>query len=321
MRYADTDQSSQGFVSGQYVTVERSYDDWLPSANVNIEPFTDFLVRGAVAKVITRPSLGNLTPGGAVDQFNFRITSGNPFITPFRAWNYDLSLEWYFAPGAIFSVAGFIKDVSSFPVGDSLQTTWAQSGLPNSLLTPGTPAHTAIVGGADPDREFEFRTTTNGEGATIKGIEIGLNLPFSAFAEGALEDFGVLGNMTFIDSSQDVEFGGDIFETTFPGVSDFSANGTVYYDDGRFSVRVSGAYRSDYNTGNSGNGNFLEGFNSSFNLDAAIRYGLTDNLELTLDASNLTDDYRYRWADNVARRNYENNHFGRTIMIGARVEL
>lgn len=321
IRYASTDQTSRGFNSGQYVTVERGYDDWLPSANLNVEVFEDFLVRAAVAKVLTRPSLGSLTPGGSVDQFNFRISAGNPFIDPYRAWNYDLSLEYYFAPGAIFSVAGFIKDIASFPVGESLQVTYAESGLPTSLLTSGTPAYDAIVNGTDPNREFEFRTTTNGEGATIKGVEIGLNLPFSVFADGPISDFGVLGNVTFVDSSQDVNFGGQIIGTTFPGVSDVSANGTAYYDNGTFSIRVSGAYRSDYNTGNSGNNNFLEGFGSSFNLDAAVRYRINDSIELSLDANNLTDAYRYRWTDDPTRRNYENNHFGRVIMLGARFEL
>ena len=320
VRYAHTEQSSEGFNSGQFVTVERSYDDFLPALNLNVFPADSFVLRGAIAQVITRPSLGSLTPGGSVDQFNFRITTGNPFIDPYRAWNYDLSAEWYFAPGAILSLAGFIKDIESFPVGNSLQITYAQSGLPLSLLTSGTPAFDAVVTGTDPNREFEFRTTTNGEGATIKGLELGMHLPFSVFSGGALSDFGILGNVTYVDSNQDIEFGGRIFETTFPGVSKYSANGTVYYDDGRLSVRVSGAYRSDYNTGNSGNGNFLEGFDSSFNLDAAIRYKVTDFLELTLDGNNLTDDYRYRWTDETARRNYENNHFGRIIMAGVRVE-
>lgn len=321
VRYAKTNQTSQGFNNGQYVTVKRSYDDFLPAANLNIFPSDDFIIRGAIAKVITRPSLGSLTPGGSVDEFNFRITTGNPFIEPYRAWNYDLSLEYYFAPGAIVSLAGFIKDIASFPVGESLQITWAQSGLPNSLLTSGTPVYDAIVNGTDPNREFEFRTTTNGEGATIKGIEFGLNLPFSAFTSGALSDFGVLGNVTYVDSNQDVNFGGEIFQASFPGVSKYSANGTVYYDNGRFSIRVSGAYRSDYNTGNSGNGNFLEGFDSTFNLDASIRYKLTDKIELLVDGNNLTDQYRYRWTDEFARRNYENNHFGRIIMVGARIEM
>ena len=321
-RYAKTNQASMGFVSGQYVTVKRNYEDFLPAANINLFPTDDFIIRGAVAKVLTRPSLGNLTPGGTVDEFNFRITSGNPFIDPFRAWNYDVSLEYYFAPGAILSLAGFIKDIESFPVGGSEQITYAQSGLPTSLLTPGTPAYVAVVDGADPSRQFEFRTTTNGEGAIIKGLELGLNLPFSAFgASGALADFGVLGNVTFVDSNQDVNFGGTIIEATFPGVSKYSANGTVYYDNGRFSVRVSGAYRSDYNTGGSGNGNFLEGFDSSFNLDASIRYKVTDGVELLIDGNNLTDEYRYRWTDEPTRRNYENNHFGRIIMFGARAEF
>ena len=320
VRYARTEQSSQGFNNGQYVTVERNYDDFLPALNLNVFPSDDVVLRGAIARVITRPTLGSLTPGGSVDEFNFVISTGNPFIEPYRAWNYDLSAEWYFAPGAILSLAGFIKEVESFPVGNSLQVTYAQSGLPTSLLTSGTPAYDAVVNGTDPNREFQFRTTTNGEGATIKGVELGLNLPFSAFASGALANFGVLGNVTYVDSQQEIEFEDQIFETTFSGVSKYSANGTVYYDDGRISIRMSGAYRSGYNTGSSGNGNFLEGYTSSFNLDAAIRYKVTDSVELTLDGNNLTDDYRYRWTDDNARRNYENNHFGRIIMAGVRFE-
>ena len=320
VRYARTEQSSQGFNNGQYVTVERNYDDFLPALNLNVFPSDDVVLRGAIARVITRPTLGSLTPGGSVDEFNFVISTGNPFIEPYRAWNYDLSAEWYFAPGAILSLAGFIKEIESFPVSRPLQITYAQSGLPTSLLTSGTPVYDAIVNGTDPNRQFEFRTTTNGEGATIKGVELGLNLPFSAFASGALANFGVLGNVTYVDSQQEIEFEDQIFETTFSGVSKYSANGTVYYDDGRISIRMSGAYRSGYNTGLSGNNNFLEGYTSSFNLDAAIRYKVTDSVELMLDGNNLTDDYRYRWTDDDARRNYENNHFGRIIMAGVRFE-
>jgi TonB-dependent receptor len=320
LRYAHTEQTSQGFVSGEYLTVERSYNDVLPSLNVNIFPADNFIIRGAVAKVLTRPTLGSLTPGGSIDQFNFRITRGNPFLEPYRAWNYDLAFEWYFAPAAIASVALFHKDIASFPIGDSNQITFAQSGLSTSLLTSGTPAYEAIVEGKNPGRQFEERTTINGEGAKISGVELGLNLPFSVFTQ-TLSDFGVLGNVTYVDSSADSEFNGQVFTRSFFGVSKYSANGTAYYDNGRFSVRVSGAYRSGYITGRSGNNNIYEGFDPSFNLDASIRYKLTDNIELTLDGSNLTDQYRYRWTDDFARRNYENNHFGRVFMAGVRVQM
>lgn len=320
IRYAKTDQTSRGFVSGTYVTVERSYDDWLPAVNLNLHPTENFIIRGAVAKVLTRPTLGSLTPGGSVDPFNFRITSGNPYIEPYRATNFDLALEWYFARGAIASVALFSKDIESFPIGSSRQGTFASSGLPTSLLVPGTPAHTAVVVGEDPDREFEFRTTLNGPGASLKGVEFGLNLPFSFFSD-SLRHFGVLGNVTLVDSDVDYTIGGTVYTRPLLGLSKRSANGTVYYDDGKFSIRMSAAYRGGYITATSGNANIFEGFGSAFNLDAAIRYQLTDQIELSLDGTNLTDDYRYRWTDDFARRNYENNHFGRVIMAGVRFKL
>ncbi|WNO54820.1 TonB-dependent receptor [Stakelama saccharophila] len=320
MRYANTDQASQGFVSGEYVTVKRSYDDWLPAMNINFHPTDDLIVRGAIAKVMTRPSLGSLTPGGSVDEFNFRISSGNPFIDPYRATNYDVAVEWYFAPSALASVALFKKDIVSFPLGSTREGTYASSGLPTSILTPGTPVYDAIVNGTDPDREFEFRTTINGPGASLKGVELALNLPFSIFSE-SLRSFGVLGNLTLVDSDVDYTVNGDVYTRPLLGLSKKSANGTVYYDDGTFSIRVSGAYREGYLTSTSGNSNIFEGYGSSFNLDAAIRYALTDQIELSLDGTNLTDDYRYRFVDDFARRNYENNHYGRVIMAGVRFKL
>src|SRR3546814_20677045 len=103
------------------------------------------------------------------DLFNFRITSGNPFLEPYRATTFDLAAEWYFAPGAIASVALFAKDIESFPLSDSFQGTYADRGLPLALLTPGTPADQAIFAGGTPWREFEFRTTAHG-GSAERGV-------------------------------------------------------------------------------------------------------------------------------------------------------
>jgi iron complex outermembrane receptor protein len=136
MRFVRTDQAARGLNSGTTVTVDRSYDDWLPSMNVALFPMKDFIIRGAVAKVITRPTLGNLTPGGTVDGFNYRITFGNPFLDPFRATAYDLAFEWYFAPQSIASVALFKKDIESFPVSVPRSGTFASTGLPLSSFRP-----------------------------------------------------------------------------------------------------------------------------------------------------------------------------------------
>ena len=52
-----------------------------------------------------------------------------------------------------------------------------------------------------------------------------------------------------------------------------------------------------------------------------MRYAITDNIELSVEGINLTDEYRYRFTDIDADRNYENNHFGRTFLFGARVKI
>ena len=52
-----------------------------------------------------------------------------------------------------------------------------------------------------------------------------------------------------------------------------------------------------------------------------MRYKLTDWIELSLEGINLTDDYRDRYTDLDANRNYEQLHFGRTIQLGARFKL
>src|SRR3546814_8860846 len=80
-----------------------------------------------------------------------------------------------------------ISDWSSDVCSSDLQGTYASSGLPLSLLTPGTPAYQAVVDGGNPNREFEFRTTGNGPGASLKGVELSLQLPFSVFSDRSEE--------------------------------------------------------------------------------------------------------------------------------------
>ncbi|PZU09533.1 TonB-dependent receptor [Sphingomonas sp.] len=342
MRYAGTRQTSTGLNNGATVTVKRSYDDWLPAMNVALFPTEKLIVRGSIAKVMTRPSLGNLTPGGSVDGFGYRITFGNPRLEPFRATAYDLSVEWYFAPQSLFSVAGFKKDVESFPVGVTTSGTYASTGLPLSLIIASSPA------ASNPEGQlWTINTTTNGTGASLKGIEVALQSSFR-FLPGFLKNFGVLANATFITSSANYTQSGPVVnacvpgtptqanpnpactfgplvnvtrKTTLYGLSKRSYNATLYYEDKKFSARASIAYRGPYVDAGSGTGNVFEGYNSTINVDASIRYKLTEYLEVSLEGTNLTDEYRDRYTDLDANRNYENNHFGRTFLLGARLKL
>lgn len=329
IRYVRTDQSSYGINSGVVVTVERDYEDWLPSFNLALYPSDNIIIRGAIAKVMTRPSLGNLTPGGSADGFNYRVTSGNPFLLPFRATNFDFAVEWYFAPQSIFSVALFKKDVASFPVAISRTGTFTETGLSPSVLVPSSPAALNPIQQSLPI--WTISTTGNGTGASLEGVEVALQAPFK-FLPGFLSNFGGIVNATFVDSSAiytqqgpATTPGGSLpsvsVENTLYGLSKKQYNATLYYEDSKFSARASVSYRDGFTDAGSGTGNVFEGYSAITNVDASVRYKVTDYLEVSVEGTNLTDAYRERWVDINARRAYENNHFGRTILVGARIKM
>jgi len=339
LRYAHTDQTSTGLQSQAQTsgpallvptTVNRSYSDWLPSLNVNISPRRDIIIRGAIAKVMTRPALGNLTPGGSVDNYNFKVSYGNPYLDPYRATNYDVAVEWYFAPQSLFSVAFFHKSVKSFPVSGSTSGTFASTGLPTSILIPGSPATT------QPDASWTITTVTNGAGASIDGLEVGLQTPLR-FIPKVGKYFGIIANVTIADSKANYTASGPATATsspgstinlvstnissTFYGLSKLTWNTTLYYERGPFSVRGSYSFRGHYNDQSSATGNIFEGFGNYGSLDAALRYSFSKRFEVSVDASNLLDSYTYHWTDASAQRNYEYQHVGRTLVVGARYKL
>ncbi|OSZ68549.1 TonB-dependent receptor [Sphingomonas sp. IBVSS2] len=334
IRYASTSQTATGINGTTPVTLKRTYGDWLPAANLALFPTEKLILRAAIADVMTRPTLGSLTPGGSADGFNYRVNFGNPNLDPYRATSYDLAAEWYFAPQSIFSVALFKKDVKSFPVSRTLtEQTFLSTGLPANVLAASSPAFLDQARLAMPI--WTVVTTINGTGASLKGAEIAIQAPFR-FLPGFLKNFGGIANATFIDSTATymqsapgtaVSATGTIalpnqpFKSTLYGVSKRAFNATLYYEDKKFSARASVSYRGPYVDAGSGTGNVFEGYNAITNVDASVRYKLTDWIELSVEGTNLTDAYRDRYTDTAANRNYEYNHFGRTILFGARLKL
>lgn len=319
VRYVETKTASTGFIVDENdqlidVTVERKYTDWLPAFNVVLEPHDDFLVRAGFAQVMARPSLGNLTPGGTIDTFTgppFSIEFGNPALDPFRATNLDLSFEWYFTEESLVALGLFYKDVDSFfTQTDVIETTFSQSGLPASVASPTSPLGIALAAGEDPAVEIE--QVINGESAKVKGLEFIYQQPFT-FLPGILGNTGFAGNYTFVDSDEII------------GFSDHAFNATLYYEDERFEARISGAYRSAYQTrepNSSGRtaGREERGVASTFNLDFSAAYHVSEHIELTFEALNITDEYEHQTFDRLKLPTVY-HHTGRNFLVGARYDF
>ncbi len=311
VRYVQTTTTARGNVSGTEVTVERSYEDILPALNLTLEVREDILVRFGAAKVMARPSLGNLTPGGALDSFNgpaFRYNSGNPGLDPFRANTYDVSFEWYFDDEALFAVSAFYKDVESFFTRSQLvEVPYSQSGLPSTLPPASSPLFNLIAAGGDP--LVEINQVSNGGSASLQGFEVAYQQPFT-FLPGFWSDFGFQGNFTYVESDEILGFSPNAY------------NATLYYENDKFSARVSAAYRDAYQTTapastGAAQGRNEQGVASTLNIDFASSYRLNDQIDLTFEAINLTDEFEQQIFDAADLVNVY-HHTGTELLFGVR---
>ncbi|WP_213981337.1 TonB-dependent receptor [Sphingomonas sp. dw_22] len=322
MRYVTTHQDSSGYaaVNGaiEQLRVGRDYDHWLPSLNLVAEITPKFLVRFGVAKVITRPGLGSLSPGGSltIQASNRGYSTGNPYLDPTEATNLDASAEWYFARGSLISVGVFEKKISTLS-GTNITTLvpFSELGLPLELLD-GT--------GVAPGDLFNVTRTVNGEGGTLKGYEINYQHQLD-FLPGFLSNLGVLANYTYVKADITYPGPGGVGEVVGPltNLSNKSANGTLFYEDSVFSLRGSATYRSAYLTAFAGGAreqSTEEGVNRTWNFDASASLKLTENVTLSLEAINLTDEPQDFYIDQD-NQVVLYHHTGRQFYGGVRVRF
>lgn len=313
LRSVETTLTATGILSGSPITVENTYTDTLPSVNLVFEPIDDLLVRFAWAKVMARPSLNSLTPGGSVDASppGLSLTTGNPFLEPVRATNYDISIEYYPYDEALFSVAFFRKDIDSFVQTLRRDIPYSETGFPLDLLPPG-------VTGAD---IFQVTSAINSPGGELTGFEVTLQTPFT-FLPAPFDEFGTVFNYTSIESEFDYITNtttGATVTQPLVGQSPTSWAATLYWEHGPWEARVSGTYRDEYLTlVPAQSGNDVEGKAEQLNVDFAASYDFNERLTFSFEAINLTDQYDERWINSVRKNSNNYEHTGREFVAGFR---
>ena len=327
VRYVRTKQTSSGVAtaSGAPVatTVTREYNDTLPSLNLVAEVTPDFLVRFAAAKVMSRPGLGSLTPGVTVNVSGSAktVSGGNPMLDPVRAKSYDLGFEWYFSEGAMLGATLFYKDIDSFIQNTRETKSYASSGLPASLLTDLN---------ASPGDDFVFTVPINTPGGKLQGAEFNYVQPFT-FLPGKWSNLGAQLNYTYVDS--DIQYllssGAAAQKAAMTGQSKNSWNATLFYEGTRWSGRVSATNRNDYliqvpgtEAGFNSEANGVHGQSGTTIVDASLHYRISDQLEISLEGANLTNEAQESWVANPSvSLPLEYSETGRTYTVGLRYKF
>lgn len=318
VRYVKTEQIATGYqaaAGGTEVTTVNSYTDTLPSLNLSAALTPEFMLRFAAAKAMARPQLGNLNPGGSIATTGtLSVTSGNPYLKPFRAKTFDLSFEYYQGRSAFIGLGLFQKNIDTYIQSLRTNVPFKDTGLPLSLLPSN------FTG----DEVFQLTAPINTPGGKLQGWEINVQQPLS-FLPGIGKHFGVLLNYTKVKSKITYlvsPTSSSVIVDDLINMSPESINGTIYYDDGTFSARVSASKRSTFLTRVPGqNNNDVEGKNGTTNVDMSLSYKVNKNLDITLEGVNLTNEANDQFISRARNSSVVYHVTGREFLLGARYKF
>lgn len=293
VRYAETEQVSQGHAdtgtAALPVRFEKTYRDTLPSLNLVYEVTDRVQVHAAAAKVITRPSLADLSPRLTLNSSGtvFTAVGGNPLLDPFEANQYDLTAEWYFAPGSALIGGLFYKDITTFVYNQN--TTITIDGQNYTLTAP-----------------------VNGGNAWVKGMELAWQQNFRDLP-APWDGLGALASYTRTDS--EAAYSATLTDK-MQNVAQNSYNLTVYYEKDRLGARLSYAWVDDV-LASVGTGGLASLNDKAYgSLDGNFSYKIDDQFTLVIEAQNLTNEAQWQFTQNGQFGGYTFN--GRSVSVGVR---
>jgi phosphoribosylformimino-5-aminoimidazole carboxamide ribotide isomerase len=266
------------------------FNDTLPSLNLAFELTDNDILRFAAAKVMSRPPVGNMIqasgnwsgavdPGTGLTEFNV-WNDGSPFLDPFRADQYDLSLEHYFEDGGAVTAAVFYKDIESLVEG------------PVQLFGVDPDS----VGVNVPDGSFLniYQTWVNNDrGGYIRGYELAGTKTFESLP-GVFAGLGATVSFSHTESETSITggsiLGGDTIQP-LPGLSENVWSTTVFWDIDRFSAHVNMRYRDEFIQKIPVPGQPQPAQSLDYTtVDAQVSYAFDNGISVVFSGNNLTDE-------------------------------
>jgi len=270
LRYVETDTTSRGYAtSGSVITTlaqKKSYDNFLPSFNLAYNLSPDLVTRFAASETIARPNYADLSSSVTLYDSIRQGNGGNPNLDPYKSTNLDYTLEWYFQKNSVLAANFFYKDISNYILNSNGTEDYFNQNL--GKVTP-----------------YTISRPENAGKAKSQGVSLFYQ---HTFASG----FGISANYTYVDAhghdGQDLPF-----------ASKNQVNVSPFYENGRFLIRLTYAWQSDYFTNvNRGDNVYTRGYTE---LDANAAYNITKNISLTLACTNLLDETYYVYTEVPAK--------------------
>ena len=247
--------------------------------------------------------------------YRYTASSGNPYLKATTADQFDLTFENYFASVGSFSFDLFYKKFYDYVQNGTRQVVTLTHGSARSYDAAGnllfeadgvTPLTHAVT------RDVQVTGPVNADGASLKGFEVSYQRYFD-FLPSPFDGLGIQANYTKIKNTGvkntglgSTSAGGagglgsagggvvaaydNITVHTLEGLSDDSYNIIGMYEKGPWALRAAYNWRSKFLVTAA---DCCVGFpiwqKAIGYLDASVRYRVNDNIELSIQGSNLLD--------------------------------
>ena len=263
--------------------VTHNYVDLLPSTNFKFDLSKELVARLAASETMSRPDYSALSPAVSLNNIDLTGSGGNPNLKPIRSYNYNGTLEWYFAPQSILSMDVFYMNMPSY-------------------VTFGYNTQHYLNTSIDQVSGFIITSPFN-IGANNKGVEL-------AWQQPLWHDFGALLNYTYANGKTSAG-------QPLVGSSNSTYNTEFYYERDGFSARVAYTYRSSFLVGLA---NVTPQYAASLGTVAAsINYKINEHLTLTFDGLNLNNPIIKYYSNAQQPQAFYSN--GRQYYLGVRMSL
>jgi len=277
------------------LSADRSYTNVLPGLHLRYDAGSDWVLRAAANKTVSRPSFGDIAPRIGYNRGDEEVRLGNPELDPYESKNVDLSFERYIGSTGILSLGLFHKTIDGYIVN--------------------------TVSDSDPEYPgFEVTRVINGDKARVYGAEFNWQQQLS-FLPAGWDGLLVGASGTWLDTDFDPGLDGRADDDfTLPRASKHVYSAHVGYEKAGFSTRLAAVYRSEYldTLGDSAAYDIFVAPNTQ--LDFSLDYKITDNVSVYLEAQTLLDKPLELY-QGVRSRTLQNEEYGRTYALGLKVAL
>lgn len=215
-------------------------DYWTPSYNAALWFSNKLAIRWYNGVTITPPQTGRLIPIGGTCTFDDRIIDineddnalgdafddidlgcsgafGNPALKPFKALNRNYSLEYYLNRDTYFKISQYKNSV--------------RVGNPNTRL------FFSNVDFFGDGTQYGLSQWVNGPTGSYSGKEYSTKIGLT-FLPWKFKYLGLDANYTKTDSTTNPIYDMVTGEALVPGVTDWTGNASLWYDDGKLNMRI-----------------------------------------------------------------------------------